>query len=326
MKYVYESAFATEISRYLRLLSEKGRYIDKIQSSLRSLDSYLVNNGSVQKILHSEIITAWIKTRNVSSRTKAMNISHTNGFVKYLVSLGIEANCPEILKARSEYVPYIFSDEELNRIISAADNFEATAYSIRSALIFPVLLRLLYVCGLRLGEACNLRWKHVDLERSVLTIKNAKNQKQRFVPMDGSMSILLKKYKAMTQINEMCEEYLFESDRNPNKPFDKSTFHGWFKKVLGAANIHYAKAHLHERGPCPHCFRHLFTLKSFLKSESEGRRFEDTSHFLAAYLGHDSPKELETYLSSNHSVYTQSHQRVNTALGAMFPEVSFDED
>ena len=64
-------------------------------------------------------------------------------------------------------------------------------------------------------------------------------------------------------------------------------------------------------------------MKSFLKSELEGRRYEDTAPFLAAYLGHDSAKDTESYLSSNHAVYTQSHQRVDIAIGDVFPEVNF---
>lgn len=68
MKYIYASVFASEISRYLKLLSESGRYILKIQSSLRSLDKYLISDGLTQKVLESETISVWIKTRNVSAR------------------------------------------------------------------------------------------------------------------------------------------------------------------------------------------------------------------------------------------------------------------
>jgi hypothetical protein len=63
-----------------------------------------------------------------------------------------------------------------------------------------------------------------------------------------------------------------------------------------------------------------------LKSESEGRKFEDTSAFLSAYLGHDSPKETDKYLNVSHTVYTDSHQRVNDYIGNLFPEIDFDED
>jgi len=327
MRYVYVSIFAAEISRYLNLLAEAGRYTGKIQSSLRSLDKHMAHCDLAQKALSADIVSAWIKTRNVSIRTKAQDIVNTRGFAKYLASLGFAASCPEVPKLKSDYTPYMFSDAEIMRIVTVADNFEAGTMLTRSALIFPVLLRVLYGCGLRLGEGRLLRWKNVDIENGVLTIKEAKNLKQRFVPMDASMTNLLKSYRIMTRIDGICEDYLFESDCNLGEPFRNNTFYEWFQKVLAAAGIHYAKQKRSERGPCPHCLRHCFTLKSFLKSESEGRRFEDTAAVLAEYLGHDSPKETEAYLSSNYTVYKQSHKRVNAAIGHLFrKEVDFNEN
>ena len=144
--------------------------------------------------------------------------------------------------------------------------------------------------------------------------------------MDVSTIRLLNDYRAMTNSDGICEDYLFESDHSPGKPFHMNTFYGWFRKVMKTAGIQYTRRSRAERGPCPHCLRHCFTLKSFLKSEDEGRRFEDTSPFLAAYLGHEGPVETEAYLRSNHTVYTQSHKRVDAALGCLFPEVSFDDE
>lgn len=326
MSYVFSSVFASEIVRYLNLLREAGRSIYQAQSSLRNLDKFLTGIGLTHRILGAETISAWIKTRNVGARTKAQDIINTNGFAKYLASLGFEASSPEPLKVHPDYVAYIFSDTELERIMSAADNFAAGKWLTRSVRIFPILLRVLYGCGLRLSEGRSLRWKDVDLENGVLTIREAKNQKQRFVPMNDSLTILLRCYRKMTRFDGICEDYLFESDRNPDSPFKNNTFYEWFAETLSAAGVSYTKHNRRERGPCPHCLRHCFTFKSFLKSENEGRRFEDTAPFLAAYLGHNSPRETEAYLRSNHTMYTQSHQRVNTEIGYLFPEVRFDEN
>ena len=326
MKYIFASILASEIEQYLHLLSVSGQRICGIQSSLRDLDKFLVSNDLTNKVLEAETVTAWLKTRNVSSCTKALNVAHVRKFVKYLVSLNIDASCPENPKSKSSYIPYVFSDAELERIFLVADNFKGGIKLTRSALTFPILLRLLYGCGLRLGEGCLLRWKDVELENGIITIREAKNLKQRFVPLDDSMTAILRIYREMTLANGICEDYLFESDKTSGKPFAIITFYIWFVKVLNAANIYYLKHNSRDRGPCPHCLRHCFTLKSFLKSEDEGRRFEDTAPFLASYLGQDSPKELEAYLRSSHTVYKQSHQRVNAAIGHLFPEVNFDED
>lgn len=322
----YASIFSSEMDGYVKLLSEEGRNVAKNRNLLKRFDRYLVERQWKEKVLTAQLISDWLNPQNIRDSTKAHSITMFKGFVKYLRSLDISADCPEPPKVHSDYVAYIFTDEEMARIFTLADNYEGSQRFTRRAFTFPILLRILYGCGLRAGEACSLQWKDVDLEQGVITIHNAKNQKQRFVPMNFSLTKILKDYSKMVQREKICADYLFESKFNPGMPIKVNAFHSWFSILLKKAGIEYTKSDPNERGPCPHCIRHAFVMKSFLKSENTGRRFEDTAPFLAAYLGHDGPKYTEAYLSSNHSLYTQSHQRVNTAIGNLFPEVCFDED
>jgi len=123
----------------------------------------------------------------------------------------------------------------------------------------------------------------------------------------------------------MCSEYLFETDMRfgADKPMRNLAFEYWFARVLRSAGIEYVKENPNDRGPCPHCLRHLFVYDSFLKSESEGRSFEETAPYLSAYLGHESLSALEKYLSKDYTLYRNSHQRVNDYVKGVFPEVSF---
>jgi len=191
VKYVFASALAAEMEQYLNFMRESGKYIAKTLSALRSLDKYLVCIGQTSKAIKEETVSAWLKTREVGSVTKVQDCAHVKGFCVYLSSLGYEALCPEKPKLKSDYVPYIFSDEEFERMVSAADNFEIDRLLSRAAILFPVLLRLLYGCGLRLGEGLSLRWRDVDLANGILTIRSAKYAKQRFVPMDPSLAGIL---------------------------------------------------------------------------------------------------------------------------------------
>jgi integrase/recombinase XerD len=325
MKYVYESTLAEEMNSYLQLLYNNGKYIYQVQSSLRSLDKYLVTTNYTDKSLPADSISSWLKNRDVSARTKIKNLSHMRGFTKYLSSLKIDANYPESYKYQTDYIPYLFTDVEIKRIIEAADNFKARKRFSQSILIFPILLRILLGCGLRLGEGLTLHWKDIDLENGILVIRTSKNLKQRFVPMDNTLTNVLRIYKEMTRVDNICNDYLFESNFQPGTPFKNNTFYTWFIRVLQTVDISYVKQNNRKRGPCPHCLRHYFTFKSFLKSEREGRKFDDTAPFLAAYLGHDSIKETEAYLSSNYTVYINSHKRVDAELGCLFPEVNFNE-
>lgn len=327
MKYPFTSVLMEEMSNYLELLCAAGRYIEQIKSSLKSLDRYLAEHNYKDKSITEDLVSTWMATKQVRSRTKAGILSNIKGFTRYLVSLGYQASIPEIPIVSPDYIPYVFSKEEFMRMVSAADNFGwGTISHTRSAKVFPILLRILYGCGLRLGEGLSLRWMDIDLKNGIIIIRNAKNKKQRFVPISSSLTKLLTLYKAKVQYENICADYLFESHFAPYKPFKNNSFYDWFCKILKAANIYYSKQSRTERGPCPHCLRHTFVLHSFLKAEDEGRKYEDTSAFLAAYLGHDSPKETDKYLNASHAVYVESHQRVNDYIGNLFPEIDFYED
>lgn len=52
---------------------------------------------------------------------------------------------------------------------------------------FRAVLALIYHCGLRVGEACRIEVSHLDAQRGVLRILNAKGGKNREVPISDEM-------------------------------------------------------------------------------------------------------------------------------------------
>lgn len=325
MSFVFSSVFAKEIQEYLTLLSESGRRSNVPKYYLRSIDQFLTDHDVSEKKLSEWMISKWLLSKPVLPVTRKNKLSVIKGFAKYLSSLGVIVNLPEAPRENRCYVPYIFSEEEITRIIFVADNLQGFKRITKSSLLFPILLRLLYGCGLRLGEGLALTWKDIDFESGVITVRTAKNMKQRFVPMSGSMCSLLKKYQEMVYREGICSTYLFETESRyeVERPYKNAAFGVWFKKVLYGANIIYERTKPHERGPCPHCLRHSFVFHSFLKFESEGRAFTEITPLLSAYLGHVNLYALEKYLRADYSIYEHSHQRVGEYIDDVFPEVSF---
>jgi integrase len=103
-----------------------------------------------------------------------------------------------------------------------------------------------------------------------------------------------------------------------------NTFCIWFSGVLDAAGIPNTRSTKYERIISPHCLRHYFTFKSFLKSEAEGRPLEQTAPYLSTYLGHNNLYGTEKYLSTDYTLYEGSHERMNKSIGGLFPEVQFE--
>jgi integrase len=321
----FTSVFATEMQDHLSLLADAGWYVKKSKCCLRSLDRFMVENEVTDKTLEERLVTEWLASRPVKAETKRNMYSEINRFAKYLSSLGFAAAMPEVPKQGRDYVPYMFSEDELERIFHAADNFLGSERITKATYFYPIALRLLYCCGLRLGETLLLAWRDVDFDSGAITIRAAKNMKQRFVPVSSSMCGLLLEYRKMTQRMGVCSEYLFETDIRcgADKPVRNLAFEYWFLRVLRAADIEIVKKSPNDRGPCPHCLRHLFVFDSFLKSESEGRGFEETMPYLSAYLGHESLSALGKYLSRDYTLYRNSHRRVSDYVNGVFPEVNF---
>ena len=324
MGYVFSSVFADEINDYIRLVVSTGRYVDKIRSSLKSLDIYLTNHFVADKTLAESLLRAWLGEKKVKPQTKDRILKDINGFAKYLASVGYQIHLPESPISHNDYIPYIFSNEELTNIFHVADNYQVHTHGSPTDIQFPITLRILYCCGLRLREALTITWKEVDLSRGVITIHKAKNQKQRLVPISDSLSNVLALYQRFAFTGIRSHKYVFESHYKPGNPYDNSTFWRWFSKILTAANISYTRRTIHERGPCPHCMRHMFVIHSFMKSEAEGWDMENITPFLCAYLGHEGILETQKYLRASYILYSQSHQKISAHIGDVFPEVSFE--
>lgn len=81
------------------------------------------------------------------------------------------------------HTPYIFTEDEIRRIFQIADSLEPCASVPLRHQVMPVLLRVLYGCGLRISEALELRVADVDLSNGLLHIRHGKNGRERLVPM-----------------------------------------------------------------------------------------------------------------------------------------------
>jgi integrase len=266
----------------------------------------------------------WLANMNAKPQTLRWRLQAISPMIKYLRSISITAFLPEKPRGGSEYVPYIFSDTEFLRIIEIADNrkpgFNATTMS--APIQMPFLLRLLYGCGLRLGEALSLKWEDVDLENAVINIRFAKNKKQRMAPMSNSLNELCKLYRASGLTFGESDDYLFSNKKGGR--YSLLYIRNLFAEILETAGIGNVRSAKGGRGACLHCLRHLFVLRSFAKMESEGFPFVDSVPYLSTYLGHSSIMETDKYLRFSHEIYKDAHVLVNNFTQGIFPEVSYE--
>ena len=195
---MFRSIYSDQLSQYYNLrsttLSDSARKHELCY--LRRFDAYVAERSGTCGGLTEAFVNEWVGALSGKSSTIENEVVVIRQFLVYL---GLSGECillPAVPKVRDDYVPYIFSDEELARIFTTADNIvvkdpKADPYMM---IEFPVIIRLLYSCGLRVGETVNIAMSDVDLDNGILRMLNTKGDKHRLVPMSSAMTDILSAY------------------------------------------------------------------------------------------------------------------------------------
>jgi integrase len=156
------------------------------------------NLGITEAILDKDLVLAWIEKRpNEADKSREHRYSIIRQFALYLINCGHAAYIAPAIHYRGSkhFTPHIFTHDEMARVFENADRIAPRSVSPHIHKILPVLLRMLYGCGLRISEALRLTDADVDLERGILTIKHAKFDQDRLIPMDESLTETCKTYR-----------------------------------------------------------------------------------------------------------------------------------
>ena len=303
----FKSLIAEELNDYLSIrqmtFEVSTATIDR--HVLGDFDSYFSEHCEGEKAIKEDLINGWIQTLQEKnhSRTVSDKVSCLRCFLRYLRYCGVEVFMPQCPKWHADYVPYIFSDEEINKIIQCSDEIQYSSSNIGNFKT-AMLIRLLYGCGLRHGEALQLVRSDVDFIKGTLLLRKAKNKKQRIVPMHSSLIKMLMQYCVSMDIFEAPDAFLFPG-KNPDAPMSMSNMFTRFRKILIESEIYTPQETPRKRGQCIHCLRHVFAVKSFMQAEQNGRSTADSVPYLSVYLGHFDMDGTEKYLKFSSDIFPE---------------------
>ena len=324
----FNSILREEMHRYLMLRKEscsKSTY-DHNREVLKSFDRHLQSAGCESREIKESYVIDWIHTLRGKTSTVAGKVIILRLFLIHLRGYGLSPFIPEIPKIHDDYVPYIYNDDEVKLIINSADNLKKGPVRINKLihLEMPVIIRLLYGCGLRIGETLSLQVKDVDFNKGCLLLRQTKRKKQRIVPMHHTMTEILHDYCYAMCLAGKPEAYLFPSTVSEN-PLAVKSAKQKFDSILHENGIALNGRNKHERGPCLHTIRHTFALKSFKQIEEAGIVQNDAIPYLSIYLGHDSLNETEKYLKFSSEAFPEDMDLFETYISSVWPEVSYEE-
>lgn len=279
---------------------------------------YTLNHKIESKCLNKELVLSWTaKRKNESVKTWEHRASNVRQFALYLQSRGLAAYMP--LKTRkvrrTEYVPYIFTHEEIDRFFQAADSILPHSKSNKHH-SFPLLFRLLYCCGLRISEALRLKISDVDLKSGILFLRGSKFNKDRLVPMSASLASMFVEYHDLFNQNNQANEYYFRN--KTGTPLKHDAVYKIYRKLLWKVGIsHGGKG----KGPRLHDFRHTFCVHTLAKQVKDGIDLYTALPILSTYLGHSSIGATQRYVRLTTEAYPELIDKVSKTCAFVIPEV-----
>jgi len=239
---------------------------------------------------------------------------HTlKGFYRFAMSRGYVDTSPlptRIPKERRLFVPYIYSMEEIKRLLAATPTLDRPQNQNRlQGLAFRTLLLLLYGTGLRISEALNLTLSDVDLETGVITVRDSKFYKSRLVPIGPKLIQALLNYKH-ARCNQLPLPYGRQSAFFATLTGNR-IFHGHVRNVFW--RLRRLTGIRRDGGPRwqprIHDLRHTFAVHRLVAWYREGANVQRILPLLSTYLGHVNIAATQRYLTMTPELLREANRR-----------------
>ena len=273
--------------------------------------------GTSTTALTADQVRAYLHHGRVSPQTIAKRHRALNGFYRYLATRhGIHLPAlPRAPKAStSTFVPYIYSHEEIRRLLQAAPLACKSPLALLGEDTLRTVLLLLYGAGLRLGEAIRLDVGDVDLDEVVLTVRRTKFFKTRLVPLGKDLARVLVDYR------QCCDRPPAPDSEGPffrmrnGERIAQVTVERTFRLLRTIAQV--SRQGGARRQPRLHDLRHAAAVHRLIAWYRRGADLQYLLPRLATYLGHKDLSGTQHYLTLTLPLLQEASKRFERYAGA----------
>lgn len=311
----FSSRLAQYLSDYLALRRSLGYEMRNYLFVLRQFDRVVVAGTHSSGPVSRDLIEAYLRSlAHLQPITRRLRFSMIREFLLYLCRFQPATFVPDrsMAPARSApRTPYIFTEGEIWKLIRAAYRYPS-GYRCRRWLLFPTLFGLLYVTGMRVSEALQLKLEDLDLRERILHIRKAKFHKARLVPFAESTCVSLKRYltaRAERGHSTEAGTHLFVNDRG-----NRLSYSG----VLKAFHLSARMAGIEGKvRPIPriHDLRHTAAVRRLSLWYREGKNVPALLPVLSTFLGHSSVSGTAIYLTTTAELLAEANLRFEKYFG-----------
>ena len=322
MTHSFESLFAERLCGFIQQKNAVGFPYEESSRLLSNFDQFCFDRFPNETNLTKEICLAWAVRKDTEGNNTFRNrLMPVREFARYLNRCGEVAFVlpPNFAKKGSRHIPHIYSEEEIAALWDVLDQLRPRkGYPIRH-FVFPMLIRLLYCCGLRPCEVRKLRTADVDLEKGRLDIIESKGHKSRIVMMADDVTELCQAYDE-TVSKIMPGRDLFFPDSNGNI-YGKVGIEKTFRIVREKAGIGTSG----ENPPRLYDFRHTFATHRLYQWMRDGKDVTAMLPYLSTYMGHAQLSDTYYYIHLVPGLFEKMTGFDYSASEHLLPEVECDE-
>jgi len=306
------------MEQFIREKRTCGHRYESENSTLHAFDRFLIAAGLHTREIPRPLMDEWTAKRpDERSKTQQWRIGVARRFAQFLRREGIDAHVPDARTAptqhRRDFVPYIFSRDQMGKLLGAVDRLPPSVRSPLRRKVMPEIFRLLYGCGLRVGEALNLRVGDVDLPTGILAIRDAKFGKDRLVPVAPSIAARLRSYADALGVRAGGAAF-FPAPGGGH--YCNETIYLVFRALLRTCSISHGGR---GRGPRLHDLRATFAVHRLEAWYRNGEDLGARLPVLATYLGHDSLAGSQWYLRLTPNLYPDITAVMEASVGHVIP-------
>jgi site-specific recombinase XerD len=219
------------------------------------------------------------------------------GFYHFAIARGYATHSPlpsRVPKPPLAFVPYIYSRAELRRLLDVASAIDNPRTRI-DPLVLRMLLLLLYGAALRISEALSLTMADLDLEQSVLCIRESKFYKTRMVPMGQDLAEALDQFIADRCRTHSCKRDSPVFPCRDGSPITVRIAENAFRRVRNRAGVFRYDGARYQ--PRLHDLRHAAVVHRLIAWYRSGADVQFLLPQLATYLGHIHIAATQRYLT-----------------------------
>jgi len=275
------------LAEYVTVRRALGSQLRWPGSALRRFVDFLHREGAT--FITTDLAVRWAgEPAGVQRATRAARLSMVRRFAAWLSVFDPRTQVPPpgLLDAcHRRSIPYIYTDQEIESLMAEAARLPSPK-GLR-AQTQVTLIGLLAATGLRSGEALALDARDVDLQNGILSIRQTKFGKSRFVPLDETTRVALAHYAGRRDevLRRRRTDAFLVSERGTR--LQHCTTRRTFAKLSCAIGLRTPVGNRRiGRGPRLHDLRHTFATRRLIEWYRAGLDVERELPKLATYLGH----------------------------------------